>query len=157
MAVYPENVIVPDEEQNEIAPAQTFKVGDEVRLKNGATYTSGKAIPAWVFERKLYVREVRSNGSAVISTVASGAVTGVVNMEHLIAYDGKTSGSDEFTPYLVKINADVLNVRAGAGTGYKITTQVKKNQVYTIVGEKNGWGKLKSGAGWISLTYTKKI
>ena len=157
VAVYPENVIVPDEEQNEIAPAQTFKVGDEVRLKNGATYTSGKAIPAWVFERKLYVREVRSNGSAVISTVASGAVTGVVNMEHLIAYDGKTSGSDEFTPYLVKINADVLNVRAGAGTGYKITTQVKKNQVYTIVGEKNGWGKLKSGAGWISLTYTKKI
>lgn len=59
-------------------------------------------------------------------------------------------------PYLVRITADVLNVRAGAGTNYKINTQIKKNQVYTIVDEKNGWGKLKSGAGWISLSYTEK-
>lgn len=47
--------------------------------------------------------------------------------------------------YLVKIvNCSVLNVRAGAGTKYKVNTTVKKNEVYTIVDEKNGWGKLKS-------------
>ena len=57
-------------------------------------------------------------------------------------------------PYLVKINTAILNVRAGAGTNYKVNTQVKKNQIYTIVDEKDGWGKLKSGAGWISLNYT---
>lgn len=59
--------------------------------------------------------------------------------------------------YLVKVTADVLNVRKGAGVGYKITTTVKKGEVYTIVQELNGWGKLKSGAGWISLNYTKKV
>ena len=59
--------------------------------------------------------------------------------------------------YLVKVTADVLNVRKGAGTGYKITTQIKKGEVYTIVQEYNGWGKLKSGAGWISLNYTKRV
>lgn len=59
--------------------------------------------------------------------------------------------------YLVKVTADVLNVRQGAGVGYKITTTVKKNEVYTIVQEYNGWGKLKSGAGWISLKYTKRV
>jgi N-acetylmuramoyl-L-alanine amidase len=48
-------------------------------------------------------------------------------------------------------------VRKGAGIGYKVTTTVKKNEVYTIVQEQNGWGKLKSGAGWISLAYTKRI
>ena len=58
-------------------------------------------------------------------------------------------------PYLVRVTAGTLNVRAGAGTNYKVTTQVKKNQVYTIVDEKDGWGKLKSGAGWISLKYTE--
>lgn len=63
----------------------------------------------------------------------------------------------KFTPYMVKINASVLNVRKGAGTGYKIATTVKKNEVYTIVEEKDGWGKLKSGAGWIKLSYTKKV
>lgn len=61
------------------------------------------------------------------------------------------------TGYLVKITADSLNVRAGAGVGYRINTVVKKNEVYTIVGENNGWGKLKSGAGWIKLSYTKRV
>ena len=59
--------------------------------------------------------------------------------------------------YLVKITADVLNVRKGAGVSYKVVTTVKKNEVYTIVQELNGWGKLKSGAGWIKLSYTKKV
>ena len=29
--------------------------------------------------------------------------------------------------------------------------------VFTIVQEQDGWGKLKSGAGWISLAYTTKL
>lgn len=68
---------------------------------------------------------------------------------------------DAFEPYLVKITTDVLNVRKGAGTKYDIATTIKEGEVYTIVQEKkNGstkWGKLKSGAGWISLQYTKKV
>ena len=59
--------------------------------------------------------------------------------------------------YLVRIDTDVLRVRAGAGAQYPITTKVKRGQVYTIVDELNGWGKLKSGAGWIKLSYTKEV
>lgn len=59
--------------------------------------------------------------------------------------------------YLVRVTASVLNVRAGAGTGYKVNTTVKKGGVYTIVAEQNGWGKLKSGAGWVNLKYAEKI
>lgn len=66
------------------------------------------------------------------------------------------SNSTSFKSYTVKITADTLNVRAGAGTSYKVNTTVKKGEVYTIVGEKDGWGQLKSGAGWISLKYTTK-
>ena len=58
--------------------------------------------------------------------------------------------------FKVKVTADVLNVRKGAGTNYAIVTTVKQNEVYTIVEVKNNWGKLKSGVGWISLGYTKK-
>lgn len=58
--------------------------------------------------------------------------------------------------YTVKITTDVLNVRQGAGTNYPITTTVRKGEIYTIVEEDNEWGKLKSGAGWISLKYTDK-
>lgn len=68
--------------------------------------------------------------------------------------DSKSVTSDS---YKVKITATTLNVRKGAGTNYTITTTVKKNEIYTIVAELNGWGMLKSGAGWIHLGYTKKV
>lgn len=61
------------------------------------------------------------------------------------------------TSYKVKVTADVLNIRAGAGTSFKINGAIKDQGVYTIVAESNGWGKLKSGAGWISLAYTKRV
>ena len=58
--------------------------------------------------------------------------------------------------YKVKISAETLNVRSGPGSKYQAVGKVKKNEVYTIIDEQNNWGKLKSGAGWISLKYTKK-
>lgn len=62
-----------------------------------------------------------------------------------------------FEAYKVKVTVAGLNVRAGAGETYKVNTVIKNGGVYTIVAEDNGWGKLKSGAGWINLAYTKKI
>ena len=68
--------------------------------------------------------------------------------------------TDNVASYRVKITADVLNVRVGPGTDYGVATQVKQGEVYTIVGEvRNGsttWGRLKSGAGYISLGYTQR-
>lgn len=62
-----------------------------------------------------------------------------------------------FKPYTVKVTVDALNIRAGAGTNYSIRGCIRDHGIYTIVKEVNGWGKLKSGAGWISLYYTNKI
>lgn len=61
--------------------------------------------------------------------------------------------------YQVKIAVNTLNIRAGAGTNYKIVGTVKKNYIYTIVETKGSWGKLKSGAGWISIStkYVKHL
>ena len=61
------------------------------------------------------------------------------------------------TPHMVKITASALNIRFGAGTNYSVTGAITDKGSYTIVEEKNGWGKLKSGKGWISLEYAKKI
>lgn len=68
----------------------------------------------------------------------------------------KVASSTELTG-LVKINTDVLNVRAGAGTRYKVVTTVKRGEVFTITQTQGNWGKLKSGAGWINLNYTINI
>lgn len=63
------------------------------------------------------------------------------------------------TTYKVKITTAVLNIRSGPSTSYGVVGTVKAGEVYTIVESKNGWGRLKSGAGWISLNskYVKKI
>lgn len=64
-------------------------------------------------------------------------------------------------PYRVRITANVLNVRKGPGTKNSIVTSVRKNQVYTITDEEDGWGLLKSYTknrnGWIYLKYTTKL
>lgn len=62
-----------------------------------------------------------------------------------------------FKSYRVKVTASALNIRNGAGTNYSITGVIRDKGVYTIINEKSGWGQLKSGAGWISLGYCKKI
>lgn len=67
-----------------------------------------------------------------------------------------------FIPYKVKVTASELFIRKGAGTNYGKNGSIKDKGVYTIVQESTGqgatkWGKLKSGAGWISLDYTTKV
>ena len=59
--------------------------------------------------------------------------------------------------YLVKVTANCLNIRSGPGTKYKTVGQITDHGVYTIVETSGTWGKLKSGAGWISLRYTKEV
>ena len=59
--------------------------------------------------------------------------------------------------YLVKVTASALNIRSGAGTNYKVIGVIRDRGTYTIVETKGNWGKLKSGAGWICLDFTKKV
>ena len=64
-------------------------------------------------------------------------------------------------PYKVRITATDLRIRKGPGTNTDIVNVIKPG-VYTIVSEATGqgatlWGKLKSGQGWVSLDYCKKI
>lgn len=63
--------------------------------------------------------------------------------------------AEPFKPYVVRINVEKLNVRAQPNNTSKVKMVLNKGS-YTIVEEKNGFGKLKSGAGWIDLAYTTK-
>lgn len=72
------------------------------------------------------------------------------------------SKPDVFKPYIVRITANILNIRDGAGTNYRVNGTIRDRGKYTIVAESNGpgaskWGKLKSGVGWISLDFTEKV
>lgn len=59
--------------------------------------------------------------------------------------------------FLVRVTASALNIRSGPSAKNKINGTIKDKGTYTIVDTNGSWGRLKSGAGWISLKYTKKI
>jgi hypothetical protein len=65
--------------------------------------------------------------------------------------------------YKVKVSISDLNIRKGPGTNYAKTGKYTGKGVFTIVenqsgkGSTAGWGRLKSGAGWISLDYATKL
>ena len=133
-----------------------FEPGVEVALLNGAEFTNGKAVASWMFNKKLYVRKV--NGENItISTVKTGPVSGIVDKKWLKEWNGQLEAAPGFESYVVMVTANVLNVRDDAGTDFKVNAQVKKSQLFTIIDEKDGWGKLKDGTGWISLEYTRKL
>ena len=65
--------------------------------------------------------------------------------------------------FKVQISISDLNIRKGPGTNYATTGRFTGKGVFTIVetkqgtGSAKGWGKLKSGAGWIALDYAARI
>ena len=129
----------------------------------------------------LNVRQQRNAGSARLTTIPKGTkvyVRYVMYQDNSatpkgslwggVEYNGKTgfinlnyvqptSAPVVNTSFRVKINTAVLNVRKEPNASSRIVTQVRSGEVYTIVEERNGWGRLLSGAGWIKLSYTKKL
>ena len=106
---------------------------------------------------------------AILGTLAHGSVVDVVGIAGngwVLVRQGGLKGwvngkylspvKDEFVPYVVRVTADVLNIRKGPGVEHAVAGQIKDKGSFTIVEEKDGWGRLKSGAGWISLKYTEK-
>lgn len=76
-------------------------------------------------------------------------------------YTSKATNST--SPFKVQISISDLNIRKGLGTNYATTGRFTGKGVFTIVetkqgtGSVKGWGKLKSGAGWIALDYATRI
>ena len=139
-----------------------LKVGDVVDFKGTQHYTSAAAKDA----------KICKPGKATITAIAAGkahpyhlkAVSGGGSTVYgwVNAADISTGSTGTATSYRVRTTADVLNIRKGPGTNYGVAGQIKGKGIYTIVAEAAGpgatkWGKLKSGAGWISLDYVTKL
>lgn len=134
---------------------------DRVNHRNGCNMTvhrdfANKACPG----EYLYSRH--GEIAAEVNRRLQGASNGGGVVVTPPAAEKPTGGTTEatVTPYLVRVKISNLNIRKGPGTNYGSTGFIKPG-VYTIVAESTGtgatkWGKLKSGAGWISLDYATK-
>lgn len=110
---------------------------------------------------KKAVQIIKDGGYATSPTYVQN-ICSIIEKRNLTQYDVKKNAEDSFKPYLVKVSINDLNIRKGPGTNYARTGRFTGKGVFTIVAESDGkgatrWGKLKSGAGWISLDYAKRI
>lgn len=81
--------------------------------------------------------------------------------KHYIEYGKKEKREVSFDllitqGYLVQIKIADLNIREDATANSKSKGYIKPG-IYTIIEEKNRFGKLKSGVGWVSLKYTERL
>ena len=129
-----------------------FKVGEKVRVKESATqYATGQAL-AWFVKGSIYEVTKVAGDQLLLSDIRSWVW--IDDVEKVSANAVVSTAC----PFLVKIICDELNIRQKADFNSKIVGTVKRGEVYTIIQEENGLGKLKSGAGYISMNskYIKK-
>ena len=69
----------------------------------------------------------------------------------------KEEPKEEKSEGIYRVRTDELNVRKGPGVNFEKTNEVHKGDAFTIVEINGNWGKLKSGIGWINLSYTEKV
>lgn len=175
------NINVSTNTNTSVSVNNKFKKGDEIKLVAGAKYTTGKSIPNWVLNSKLYFRDTTENGNIIFSVLKVGAITGTVEPKYVVGYLNTTTATttttttsnptstttSAFKPYKVKVLKS-LNIRKTPKWGNAdIVGVINDNGIYTIVDETTlgltKFGLLKSGEKnrdkWISLgsAYVKKV
>ena len=118
---------------------EKYSVGDTVKvLESAYTYATGEKMKDWVKGSIYEIIRMKEN-KLLLSKINSW-----VYMNDVEKVEGERF-------FLVEIVCDELNVRQQADFKSKVVGKVKRGEVYTIVKEENGLGKLKSGIGYISM------
>lgn len=139
------------------------QVGDQVFFKTTKYQYAHTGIVTEVTDTE--VTTIEGNTSSEKGVISNG---GAVTKKHYpVGYSGfKGFGrpkyeakqeEPEFEPYVVRLTAIALNVRTGPGTQYPVAMVIRGGGAFTIVAEENGFGKLKSNAGWIMLQHTERV
>ena len=139
------------------------QVGDQVFFKTTKYQYAHTGIVTEVTDTE--VTTIEGNTSSEKGVVSNG---GAVTKKHYpVGYSGfkgfgrpkyETKQEEpDFEPYVVRLTAIALNVRTGPGTQYPVAMVIRGGGAFTIVAEENGFGLLKSGAGWIMLRHTERV
>ena len=139
------------------------QVGDQVFFKTSQYQYAHTGIVTEVTSTE--VTTIEGNTTSEKGVISNG---GAVTKKHYpVGYSGfkgfgrpKYEAKQEepdFEPYVVRLTAIALNVRTGPGTQYPVAMVIRGGGAFTIVAEENGFGKLKSGAGWIMLQHTERV
>ena len=111
--------------------------------------------------------QIIQNGGYATSNTYAKTLCALIERWGLTQYDtiesDRVGESTAQSPFLVRVSISNLNIRKGPGTDYDRTGKYTGKGSFTIVetqngkGSASGWGRLKSGAGWIALDYCERV
>ena len=131
-----------------------FKIGDIIKLVPGAIYlNNNKEVPESLLNIKSFVREVKEN-SCIIARAKNGPILGEVDNDNLILINGNES---HIKPYIIQIPTQNLPLYHSPNKNSGIIKRLNRFALFTIIDEKNGFGKIKVGAGWVDLSKINKL
>ena len=130
---------------------------------------SNNAHTVEIVNNAIYVLDGPSPDNGVVQTIYKGEVYTIVSVQNgygklksgagwiNLKYTKTVGGSTPQASNKVEIVNNAIYVLDGPSPDNGVVQTIYKGEVYTIVETKNGYGKLKSGAGWINLKYTKSV
>ena len=137
-----------------VKPPTSSQNGNTVKIVNDAIYVLNGPGPNYGIVQTVYKNEVFT---IVDTNNGYGKLKSGLGWIYLGYTKPVTTNSSQSNAYTVKIVNAAIYILDAANVNANIVGTVYKNEVYTIVEVQNGYGKLKSGAGWIYLGYTSRV
>lgn len=122
-----------------------------------------------IVNEAIYVLDAPSPNANIVKTVYKGEAYTIVDSKNkygklksglgwiYLPYTEPVAIVNQNNSFKVKIVNDAIYVIDAPNPNANIKTTIYKNEVYTIVEVSGNYGKLKSGAGWINLNYTRRV
>ncbi len=131
-----------------------FKIDDVVYVIADTIYlNNNKKVPESLLNTKLYIRDIQGN-KCTIAREKTGPVLGEVLINNLRSEQENIAAID---PFIIQIPTSNFPVYHSPSKNSGVIKRLNHFALITIIDEKNGFGKIKMGPGWIELEKVNKI
>jgi hypothetical protein len=127
--------------------ANLFKVGDSVKIIAGTIYENNHVeVPKEILNLKLFVRTVK-NGVYTVARAKTGPILGDIAEANLVSAFKNIAAIDAYMIYIPNHDFPLYH---SPSKNSGVIRRVKRG-LYKIIDEKNGFGKIQVGTGWVEL------
>ena len=129
-------------------------IGSEVRLMPNTIFlNSGKKATEEQLRLKLYIRDIKDN-KCTVARAKTGPILGIVAKDNV---KDVNENIPEIEPYVIQILESNTPLYHSSNKNSGILKRLNRFDLFTIVNEKKGFGKIKNGAGWVELAKVQKL
>ena len=133
---------------------ENIKIGSVARLMPNTVFLNNdKEATEEQLKLKLYVRDIKDD-KYTVARAKTGPVLGIVAKDNL---KDANENIPQIEPYIIQILESNTPLYHSSNKNSGILKRLNRFALFTIINEKNGFGKIKNGAGWVELTKTQKL